>query len=139
MAVFVERKTRTFVVICIPDKSVESMQQAAIQAFGSFPPSLRKTITLANGTENALHERIATELCMKSYSCEPYQRWEQGSIENRTGVLRRYFPKKVDWALTHQTEIDTVVTKINATPMKCLGFKIPAEVFANYTSVVLPD
>ncbi|MDR3342921.1 MAG: IS30 family transposase [Treponema sp.] len=139
VAVFVERKTRTFIVICIPDKSAESMRQAAIQALGSFPPSLRKTITLDNGTENALHEGIAAELGMQSYFCEPYHRWEQGSIENRNGILRRYFPKKFDWALTHQKEIDIVVSKINATPMKCLGFKMPTEVFANYTSVALRD
>jgi IS30 family transposase len=76
---------------------------------------------------------------MQSYFCEPYQSWEQGSIENRTGILRRYFPKKFDWALTHQTEIDKVVAKINATPMQCLGFKMPAEVVANYTRVALRD
>jgi hypothetical protein len=28
--------------------------------------------------------------------------WEKGSIENRNGVLRRYFPKKHNWALTTQ-------------------------------------
>jgi IS30 family transposase len=86
------------------------MRQAAIQALGSFPPSLRKTITLDNGTENTLHERIDTELGTRSYFCKPYHR-------------------------TNQEEINNIIVTINATPMKCLGFKIPIEVFANYTSV----
>jgi IS30 family transposase len=32
--------------------------------------------------------------------------------------------------LTSRKKIDKVVSKINATPMKCLGYKTPAEVFA---------
>jgi IS30 family transposase len=80
--------------------------------------------------ENALHERTNSELGVSSYFCKPYHRWEKGSIENRNGILRRYFPKKHEWRLTTQKEIDKVVNRINATPMKCLGFKTPAEVFA---------
>jgi IS30 family transposase len=52
------------------------MRQAAIQALGSFPALLRKTITFDNGTENALHERINEELGTRSYFCEPYHSWE---------------------------------------------------------------
>jgi IS30 family transposase len=88
-----------------------------------------------NRTENALHESIDRELGTKSYFCEPYHSWEKGSIENRNGILRRYFSKKFNWALSNQEEIDKVVAKINETPMKCLGFKMPAEFFANYSSV----
>jgi IS30 family transposase len=32
--------------------------------------------------------------------------------------------------LTAQKKIDKLVSRINATPMKYLGYKIPAEVFA---------
>jgi IS30 family transposase len=39
--------------------------------------------------------------------------------------------------LTTQEKIDTVVNKINATPMKCLGFKTLAEVFAKCGGVAL--
>jgi IS30 family transposase len=34
-------------------------------------------------------------------------------------------------------QIDKVVSKINETPMKCLGYKTPAEVFAEYGGVAL--
>jgi IS30 family transposase len=35
-------------------------------------------------------------------------------------------------ALTSQKEINKVVGRINLTPMKCLGFKTPLEVFAEF-------
>jgi IS30 family transposase len=78
-----------------------------------------------NGLENALHELTNRELGVKSYFCKPYHSWEKGSIENRNGILRRYFPKRHNWRLTTQKKIDKVVSKINATPMKCLGFNPP--------------
>jgi IS30 family transposase len=39
--------------------------------------------------------------------------------------------------LTTQKKIDKVVSKINATPMKCLGYKTPVEVFAKCGGVAL--
>jgi IS30 family transposase len=39
--------------------------------------------------------------------------------------------------LTRQKEIDKVVRKINSTPMKCLGYKKPSEVFASSGGVAL--
>jgi IS30 family transposase len=39
------------------------------------------------------------------------------SIENRNGILRRYFLKKFNWDLTSQKEIDKVAHRINSTPM----------------------
>jgi IS30 family transposase len=114
------------------------MHEAVSLALKGLPAGLRKTITYDNGLENALHELTNSELDVKSYFCKPYHSWEKGSIENRNGILRRYFPKRHDWCLTTQKEeIDTVVNKINAMPMKCLGFKTPAEVFAKCGGVAL--
>jgi IS30 family transposase len=39
--------------------------------------------------------------------------------------------------LTGQKKIDAVVSKINATSMKCLGYKTYAEVFAECGGVAL--
>jgi IS30 family transposase len=113
------------------------MHKAVTLALSGLPAGLRKTLTYDNGLENALHERTNRELGATSYFCKPYHGWEKGSIENRNGILRRYFPKKHNWCLTTQKKIDTVVSKINAMPMKCLGFKTPAEVFAKCGGVAL--
>jgi IS30 family transposase len=137
VAVLVERKTRFFIVIRMNDKTALAMKEAVTLALSGLPAGLRKTLTYDNGLENALHERTNRELGVTSYFCKPYHSWEKGSIENRNGILRRYFPKRHNWRLTTQKKIDKVVSKINATPMKCLGYKTPAEVFAKCGGVAL--
>jgi IS30 family transposase len=133
----VERKTRFFIVIRIKDKTAAAMSEAVTRALIGLPPALRKTLTYDNGLENALHGLTNRALGTKSFFCKPYHSWEKGSIENRNGILRRYFPKKHDWRLTTQKSIDKVVKRINATPMKCLGFKTLAEAFAKCGGVAL--
>jgi IS30 family transposase len=133
VAVLVERKSRFFPVILLKDKTASAMHEA----LSGLPSGLRRSLTYDNGLENALHELTNIELDVKSYFCKPYHSWEKGSIENRNGILRRYFPKKYNWCLTTQKKIDKVVNRINATPMKCLGFKTPAEVFAKCGGVAL--
>jgi IS30 family transposase len=136
-AVPVERESRFFVVIRMNDKTAAAMHEAVTPALSGFPAGLRKTLTYDNGLEKALHEHTSTELGVTSYFCKAYHSWEKGSIENRNGILRRYFPKRHDWRLNGQKEIDKDVSKIYATAMKCLGFKIPVEVFAECGGVAL--
>jgi IS30 family transposase len=137
VAVLVERKSRFYIVIRIKDKSARSMRRALEKALGRLPSGLRRSITYDNGLENVLHELTNKVLGTKSYFCKPYHSWEKGSIENRNGILRRYFPKKHDWALTSQKEINKVAGRINSTPMKCLGYRTPAELFAGFSGVAL--
>jgi IS30 family transposase len=119
------------------DKSARSMKRALEKAFRRLPPGLRRTLAYDNGLENALHELVNESLGTKPYFCKSYRSWEKGSIENRNGILRRYCPKKYGFALTGQKEINRIVSGINSTPMKCLGYRPPAEVFAESGSVAL--
>jgi len=130
VAVFVERSSRLYVVIKMKDKTAQSMHKATIKALSRFPAHLRKTITYDNGTENTWHELTNQMLGTKSYFCKPYHSWEKGSVENRNGILRRYFPKHFNWDMTTQKKINKVVASINATPMVCLDYRSPAELFA---------
>jgi IS30 family transposase len=124
---------RFYMAVRMEDKTALSMRRA----LGGLPAGLRRTVTYDNGLENALHEVTNRELVMKSYFCKLCHSWEKGSVENQNGMLRRYFPKGHDWRLTTQKELDRVVRRINATPMKRLGYKTPAEVFAKYAGVAL--
>jgi IS30 family transposase len=137
VAVLVERKTRYYLVIRMENKSARFMRRALEQALRRLPPRLRRTLTYDNGLENAFHELVNEALGTKSYFCKPCHSWEKGSIENRNGILRRYYPKKHDFALTGQKEINRIVRRINSTPMKCLGYRTPAEVFAKCAGVAL--
>jgi IS30 family transposase len=125
----VERKSRYLIAKKIKGKTAIAMHCAVVNSLKKLPEKLRKTITYDNGTENANHKLTDKVLKTKAYFCNPYHSWEKGSIENRIGMIRRYFPKKTDWSLITQKQLDKVIKKINTRPMKCLGFKTPEEVF----------
>jgi IS30 family transposase len=114
-----------FIVRKINDKTAASMHDAPVKSLGRLPADMGKSAVYdhAPGT--------------KSYFCKPCHRREKGGIEVLGGILRRYFPQKHKWRLTARKKIDTVVSGINATPVKCLGFKTPAEVFATCGGVAL--
>ena len=76
---------------------------------------------------------------MQSYFCEPYHSWEKGTIENRNGIIRRYFPKGTDFSKISQEQIKYVQDKINNMPMKLLGFKTPKEVHDEMVQKSLQD
>jgi len=62
------------------------------------------------------------------YFTDAYVAWQRGSNENSNGLLREFFPKKIDLAkvaldkLTLDKLIEALVL-INNRPRKCLGFK----------------
>ena len=90
-----------------------------------------KSLTLDNGVENMKFK----ELGIKTYFCHPYHPWEKGSVEQGILVIRNYIPKKSDLKYFPQNKIDDILMKINSTPMKCLGFKTPDEVYSYHISL----
>jgi IS30 family transposase len=89
-----------------------------------------KSITADNGPEKAEHALIAAILNLRFYFCHPYHSWEKGTVENRNGVIRRYLPRKTDLSTWTQTDVDEIAEDINTTPMKCLGYRTPNEVYS---------
>lgn len=130
LAVSVERKSRLTKIVKIQRRTAKSFSKAVIDSLKDVKPSQRLTITYDNGKENAEHEKINQELNTQSYFCQPYHSWEKGTVENTIGLIRRYFPKKTDFAKISNNQIREVEHKLNNRPRKCLGFKTPAEVFS---------
>lgn len=90
-----------------------------------------KSLTLDNGVENTRFE----ELKIRTYFCHPYHSWEKGTVEQGILVIRSHIPKKADLKNFSQKEIDAILKKINSTPMKCLDFKTPDEVYQQHISL----
>ena len=105
--------------------------KAIIRRMKGLPAYARRSITYDNGSENAQHEFINDQLNTDSYFCNPYHSWEKGSVENVIGLIRRFFPKKTDFAKITHKRIKEVEILLNNRPRKCLNFKTPLEVFLN--------
>jgi IS30 family transposase len=132
VAAVVERKSRFVKFTILENKSAKEMESAMVKSLGKIPIKLRKTITYDNGSENSSHESTNKKLKTKSYFCQPYHSWEKGSIENRIGKLRTFYPKKTNLASITQKELNKVEEMINDRPMKCLKFNTPKEVYTSF-------
>lgn len=135
MAIVIERKSRLIQLGKLPRKTSEHFSQAINRCLISFPRYLRRTITYDNGSENVDHQKSNRVLGTKSYFCNPYHSWEKGTVEHSIGLVRRFLPKKTDFAIVDNLELAQIETLLNNRPRKCLNYKTPLEVF--YSCVAL--
>jgi transposase, IS30 family len=131
-----ERQTRYTILDNPPDRKAERTAKRLAKLLKSMPPQLRKTLTIDNGTEFALHYRLTEELALQTYFCDPHAPWQKGGVENAIGRLRRRLPRKTNLADLSSRQIASIVAAYNNTPRKCLDFKTPAEAFSLLKSTV---
>jgi IS30 family transposase len=129
LAVSLERISKIVKIKKIKQNKAEIFSRAIVRRLKPLPPSSRRSITYDNGSENSLHEFINQQLNTDSYFCNPYHSWEKGSVENVIGLIRRFLPKKTDFAKITHKRIQEIEFLLNNRPRKCLNFKTPNEVF----------
>jgi len=132
IATFLERVSRYYQAVKIPNLDAEAAIQAHLSVLGMYPEFARKTATFDNGKENTNHIKLWQYYGILTYFCDPYCSWQKGSNETHNGLLRRYIPKKTDFALFTQAELDAMVDEMNDRPRKCLNYATPKEVFMRY-------
>jgi len=96
-----------------------------------------KTMTFDNDQAFGLHQEIAKELNIKTYFTRPYTSQDKGSVENRNGVIRRFYPKKTDFKNVKIKDVKEVETMINNRPVRKFNYKTPNEVHLLKQSVAL--
>jgi IS30 family transposase len=128
-ATFVERKSRLYTALLIPDRTATSMQAAITQLYRSLPKGAFQTGTTDRGKEFACASKVQAELGLPLYFADAYSSWQRGSNENANGLLREFYPKKTDLANVTQQELVHNLFLINNRPRKCLGWKSPIQVF----------
>ncbi|MDQ3712054.1 MAG: IS30 family transposase [Acidobacteriota bacterium] len=121
-----ERKSKLLRIKKVKQKTGKLVNQAVCQKLNALTVH---TLTSDNGREFAEHEKIAKHLAADFYFCHPYSSWERGLNENTNGLLRQYFPKKMELAKITDKQINEVEAKLNSRPRKTLGYKTPAEVY----------
>jgi IS30 family transposase len=137
LVVIADRASRKTHIKRLLNKNVKETNPKIVSILEKYPKKHRKSITFDNGPEFFGHKTIAKELKMKTYFCEPYSSWQKGTVENINGLIRRFFPKKTDFDLISDAELQFVEDWINNRPMKVLNFKTPNEKYQELTGVAI--
>lgn len=123
LSVLRERKSRKLFAVKVP------RPKYAVEGFEAMlSPLSALSLTLDNGLENVRYEKLN----IAAFFCHPYSSWEKGSVEQGIGLIRRFIPRKSDLKDYTQEDIDAIMDIINNTPLKCLNWKTPNEVFEEH-------
>lgn len=133
--VMAERKSRFTMLSKLDRKEARLVRAVMNRRLCKLPKTKRRSFTYDNGSENVEHILVNKTLGSKSYFCRPYHSWEKGTVENTIGLVRRFLPKKTDFASVSKNDIKLIENWLNNRPRKCLDYATPAEVF--YASVAL--
>lgn len=125
----VERKTRYTKLAKLPRKTAHETSKAINRRLSRYPQKVRRTFTYDNGPENTEHERVNRILGTRSYFCDTFASWQRGTNENTIGLVRRFLPKKTDFATVSSKKLRKIERWLNNRPRKCLKYRTPAEAF----------
>ena len=94
-----------------------------------------RSITFDNDLAFANHYLLKKELNLKTYFTHPYTSQEKGTVENRIGVIRRFFPKKTDFKQVTAADVKRVEKLINDRPMRMFNYESPNEIYNKMMSL----
>lgn len=119
------------------DGTGEESSRVLCEKVKVIPSPYLKTLTRDRGRENLDYKTIESKTGMKIYFAHPYCSHERGSNENLNGLVRRFFPKKTDFAKVSEDEIRKVEYLLNTRPRKRHGGKTPLEILYERTGVAV--
>lgn len=112
----------------IKGKNAKTIARIIIRRIKQMPTV--KTITFDNDLAFSLHELIARKTNTKTYFTRPYTSQDKGTIENRNGIIRMFFPKKTCFLKISSREVKRVETEINNRPVRKFNYLSPNEVIS---------
>jgi transposase, IS30 family len=131
VATFIERKTRMYLALKMPDRTAHSMEVACGVIASQFPQAVMQSATVDRGKEFACYASLERHLSLAVYFADPYSSWQRGSNENGNGLLREFFPKGHDFATVTDEQLAYSIKLINDRPRKCLGWRSAHDVFTD--------
>ena len=124
----VERSTRYTMLLHLPNgHTAAEVQEAIIDKLAGLPHSLRLSLTWDQGSELAQHRKIASQLGLDVYFCDPHSPWQRGTNENTNGLLRQYMPKGTDLSPLTEADLDAIADELNERPRKTLNWHTPKQ------------
>ena len=124
----VDKATKTTIVRKLANKQAHTVATAFVQIVESTLYDF-KTLTSDNGSEFAMHEKIAEITGAKFYFANPYHSWERGLNEHTNGLIRRFYPKGTDFNNVTDDDIEQLEHILNTRGRASLGYKAPNDLF----------
>lgn len=115
-------------MIKIEDKTSASVMKAfdkLREFYGSKWNRIFKSITTDNGSEFADLSNLEQVSKTLVYYAYPYTSCDKGSTEGRTGLIRRYIPKRDRMDKCSVEDIAKIEVWCNSLPRKILNYKTP--------------
>jgi len=123
--------TRFLRIVCLEDGiKADAVRAALVRDLANVPSQLRRTLTWDRGREMAEHQRIAAELGMDVYVCDPRSPWQRGTNENTNRLLRQYLPRRTDLTALGRRDLDEIAHRINTRPRRVLDWDTPHDRYA---------
>jgi len=131
LLVMTDRATLITMIEKLKGKQASEVYDKMEQRLTNFSSSWVKTLTFDNGKEFAQHQKIGELLNAKTYFTRPYTSQDKGTVENRIGVIRRFFPKKTDLRKVTDKRIKEVERLLNYRPIRKFNYHNPIETLKN--------
>jgi IS30 family transposase len=131
-----ERATRYTLLFALPaDRTAPTVRAALEKVIKTLPDHLRRSLTWDNGKEMAEHKQLTIATDMQVYFCDPAHPWQRGTAENTIGLVRAYLPKGTDLSRHSPRQLAEFAVMLNERPRKTLGWRSPAEAYAELLAV----
>ncbi|MGH9121186.1 MAG: IS30 family transposase [Acidimicrobiales bacterium] len=127
----VERRSRFLLLGDLPEgHDAQCVYECLIELTADLPQALRRSLTWDQGREMARWAQLQADADIDVFFCDPHSPWQRPSTEHMNGLLRQYFPKGTDLNRISLDELRFVAAEMNGRPRKVLGWRTPAEVYA---------
>lgn len=135
LLVITDRATLRTQLKLLPSKKSTKVHQGMKQRLSNLKYKI-KTITFDNDMAFSKHESIARKLNASSYFTRPYTSQDKGTVENRIGLIRRFFPKRTNLIKVTAKEVMHVERLINNRPVRKFKYLTPNQVFSNKIALI---
>lgn len=121
----------------VTSRQADHTEAAIEQMLARVPKAFIKTLTLDNDKGFANHRSIGNKLDADVYFTRPYTSQDKGTVENRIGVIRQFFPKGTDLRTIDEQRIKEVERHINNRPIRKFDYLSPIQQSLKHRAVAL--
>jgi transposase, IS30 family len=91
-----ERRTHITLMARLAGKTAAETVAAMMATFRRLDPRMRGSVTFDTDTCFARHMLLRGMLSATTYFCDAHASWQKGGVENASGRIRRWLPRRTD-------------------------------------------